>query len=220
MQILIHYFGFYGSVAFCLAQLTFVVALVLWIRDRRARRNAAALHDVHSQTIGQSSQSPAPVIIEDDLGNPRERVQPLMVNDLLLIRAGDAATPDQVEISCPPRRGNFAPDELKTDQRKNRRAIYTRSQRVAPFLGDSFPSDDAFQTVRCRDISASGVSFFSPTPMTIQTLVVELCGDGETSHLLADVVHSTMIQVDGGPMYIVGCSFAGRLSSVAEPCEA
>ena len=54
-------------------------------------------------------------------------------------------------------------DKIAADgKRRSARSDYDTTVRIAPFDGENIPSFYAFTAVRGRDISTSGISFYSP----------------------------------------------------------
>jgi PAS domain S-box-containing protein len=99
----------------------------------------------------------------------------------------------------------------ENDQRTRGRRPYPYMQRVAPWSGNRLPSQRTFFEVRCRDISAQGVSFFMPRRPEFERLVISL-GPGENKvYVIAEVRHVTPFNVEGKSAYLVGCEFLARV---------
>jgi hypothetical protein len=99
------------------------------------------------------------------------------------------------------------PNDLRTLPRRE----YPYMQRIAPWSGGRLPSLKSFFDVRCRDISASGISFFVPRNPDFERFVIGL-GQGESNvHVVAEVKHVRPFDLEGRPLYLVGSQFLARV---------
>ncbi len=97
------------------------------------------------------------------------------------------------------------------ERRSRVRRPYPYVQQIAPWNGHRLPHGRAFFDVRCRDIAASGFSFFLPRKPHFERLVVALGADQHKAHVLAEVRHVTPFDADGHKTYLVGCEFLARV---------
>lgn len=107
------------------------------------------------------------------------------------------------------------PDAGKPEQerRQSKRMSYACAAMVANYHAPDVPTKDAFWTVRCRDLSRGGVSFYSPVKPASSTMVISLGSSQTLSCLLAcRVVYCAYVGDQGQPHYLVGCEFMERLN--------
>ncbi len=131
----------------------------------------------------------------EQLSSQLEQVRSLVLND-------DA-----------PAQGKLRPfqqllDPAGGDRRKKPRRAYPYIQLLASMKDDRLPGRSAFKEVLCHDISASGFSFYSPTPPASDTLVVAFGTRDTYTYLKAHVVHCRRTE-DG--RFLVGCQYTGRV---------
>jgi len=88
---------------------------------------------------------------------------------------------------------------------------YPRIQWIAPYYGANLPGRDCFREVRCKDVSASGISFYWPSLPDFEHLLVRLGDEQNEICLVARVARSQLLAKDGGKGYLVGCKFLGRV---------
>lgn len=101
------------------------------------------------------------------------------------------------------------------NRRRRERRPFPVLQRMAPYSGGPFPSEAAFQTIVCHDLSETGCSFTVPAELVQDQLVIALGGGDETLYLLAQVVRQSSSDSAPGPEGVrVGCRFVGRLPFV------
>jgi hypothetical protein len=99
------------------------------------------------------------------------------------------------------------------DRRQSRRMSYPCSAMVANYQSPDVPPKEAFWTVRCRDLSRGGVSFYSPIKPHASSLLISLGSAQTLSCLLAcRVVYCAYVGDQGQPRYLVGCEFMERLN--------
>jgi hypothetical protein len=108
------------------------------------------------------------------------------------------------------------PDDVgksEDDRRQSRRMSYPCSAMVANYQSPDVPPKEAFWTVRCRDLSRGGVSFYSPIKPLASALLISLGSAQTLSCLLAcRVVYCAYVGDHGQPRYLVGCEFMERLN--------
>lgn len=101
------------------------------------------------------------------------------------------------------------------DRRQSRRMPYACTAIVAAYLPPDIPPRESFWTVRCRDLSRGGVSFYSPIKPSASSLVISLSSMRSLNLLLAcRVVYCAYVGDQGQPQYLVGCEFVERLNEV------
>ncbi len=97
-----------------------------------------------------------------------------------------------------------------TERRAHLRRPYPYVQVIAPLIGDELPGFEQYAQVRCRDISASGFSYFTAQPPQHELLVVAFGTYPLQIFLIAKVVHVSRFDVDGADAYVVGCRYTKR----------
>ncbi|MHB0959580.1 MAG: hypothetical protein ACYC6N_32065 [Pirellulaceae bacterium] len=95
------------------------------------------------------------------------------------------------------------------ESRKTSRYTFSVEQKIARIVGGELPTLDAFESVRCADISRCGFSFYQPTRPDFAELVVALGLAPDLVYLVARVVHAEMIEMCGSLIFRVGCCFTG-----------
>jgi PAS domain S-box-containing protein len=135
--------------------------------------------------------------------------QRLVEAELAKVRSGSSTTEAPVEQQP----FSVIPAGKHSDRRQRDRRSFPYTQQIAPLVQGQPPENHEFHPVRCRDISPTGFSFFSPTPPDFQDLIVALGGESTTTYLAARVMHATIIERDNKVAYIVGCRYLSR----AEP---
>jgi len=106
--------------------------------------------------------------------------------------------------------GSPAPD--RNQQRRSQRHNYTYTQKMAVMLGDRLPTAAEFVNVRCRDLSAGGVSLLLNAPPAGDRLVVALGKPPVLTYFAAEVVHVQRQHLGRSIVYQVGCRFTGRVN--------
>jgi PAS domain S-box-containing protein len=119
------------------------------------------------------------------------------------------------DTAAEPQPFSVIPAGKHSDRRQRDRRAFPYVQQIAPLVEGQPPENHQFRPMRCRDISPTGFSFFSPTPPDFQDLIVALGGESTTTYLAARVMHATIIERDNKVAYIVGCRYLSR----AEPIE-
>jgi PAS domain S-box-containing protein len=103
------------------------------------------------------------------------------------------------------------PQGSRGDRRRRPRRNFAYFQRIAPTHNGRIPPLRMFRRVKCLDISAGGFSFLSSVTPNETDFVVALGNPPVVIHVAARVAHVTPTDFDGQPMYLVGCSYTGRL---------
>jgi hypothetical protein len=107
-----------------------------------------------------------------------------------------------------PRKGPVHVDPV--DRRKHPRIAYPYVQRIAPWTHGERPEPDAFTYVRCKDISASGFSYYGDEPPESDSFVMALGIPPLVTYVIAKIVHVTYVEDDGPDRCVVGCKYVGR----------
>lgn len=117
------------------------------------------------------------------------------------------------------------------ERRDSPRHPFRVLQWIAPYDGSGFPDESKFFPVRCRDLSQSGFSFVVSEKPDFPTLVVSLGEAPKQTNLTAEIVRCHRVRLlggghiemaddaegdgdandEGGPTFLVGCRFTGRL---------
>ena len=116
------------------------------------------------------------------------------------------------QVSRSGRSGELASGRrLTEDERREKpRRPFPYYQNIAYMTANTYPVEDDFIKVRCRDIAAGGFSFVSPTPPQDDRLVVALGSPRHLTYLTARVVHVTQVVEQDELIHVVGCQYTGR----------
>jgi hypothetical protein len=101
------------------------------------------------------------------------------------------------------------------DRRVSTRWPYECVQRIAVYDGVNLPPIESFHLVRCFDLSASGISFFSLSEPTYRSVVVALADFERTVYVTARVRHWRAGFWNRRHQYLVGCQFERRVRYVS-----
>lgn len=101
----------------------------------------------------------------------------------------------------------------ETERRQKPRRPFPYRQNIAYMTGSTYPGEEDFCEVRCRDIAAGGFSFVSSAPPQNDRLVIALGSPRHLTYLTARVVHVTQIVEDSQIVHLVGCQYTGRAPS-------
>lgn len=99
------------------------------------------------------------------------------------------------------------------ERRRRPRRSYPYMQMIAPIIDGKLPARDQFFEIKCNDVAAGGFSFVSPQPPSFESVVVALGIPPKITCLIAQVAHVTRIKHDGQRMFLIGCSYTGRMES-------
>lgn len=98
------------------------------------------------------------------------------------------------------------------NRRRHERRPYRCIRRLAPYINDDVPAEEAFVEIQCRDLSAGGISFTTAAQPPALLLVVELAAPREPScTVVARVVHCQDCGTEGRGFFLIGCQFIRRL---------
>jgi PAS domain S-box-containing protein len=103
------------------------------------------------------------------------------------------------------------PRAPRGDRRRRPRRTFDYFQRIAPTGDGRIPPLRMFRRVKCLDISAGGFSFLSSVSPGETEYVVALGNPPVVIHVAARIAHITPTDYEGQPMYLVGCTYTGRL---------
>ncbi len=103
------------------------------------------------------------------------------------------------------------PPGPRSERRHRPRRAFSYYQRIAPYDGQKLPPPAMFREVRCCDISAGGFSFVAERPPEHTDYVVALGAAPVVINLAVRVAHVTPHRIDDRDMFLVGCSYLGRL---------
>ncbi len=103
------------------------------------------------------------------------------------------------------------PRGARGDRRRRPRRSFAYFQRIAPSIEGRIPPLRMFRRVKCLDISAGGFSFLSSVTPQETDYVVALGNPPVVIHVAARVAHITQTDYEGQPMFLVGCTYTGRL---------
>lgn len=101
-------------------------------------------------------------------------------------------------------------DDPYRERRHISRRPYPYLQFTAPIINGKLPEAVEFEEVRCRDISARGFAYLSPSEPLHKRIVVAFGARPSIVYLTAEIRHTTRVTVDGVPMFLVGCAYTGR----------
>jgi len=105
---------------------------------------------------------------------------------------------------------------LAADSDENRRTRerkpYDAMQKMAPCPDGKLPPLPSFRPIRCHDLSQSGLSFDTTTPVLDEFVALALGSGKETVFLRARVANCFLLPT-AKAMYRVGCEFVNRLEA-------
>ncbi len=104
-------------------------------------------------------------------------------------------------------------EDMSTDAERRvwLRYAFGAVQEIAEVADGKMPSHDAFERIRCVDISRAGFSFYRPTRPKHESLVVSLGDTPDRTYLSVRVVQAMKQVRDGHELYRIGCEFTARL---------
>jgi len=160
-----------------------------------------------------------------DVTGEREAEQKVAKAEQMAAKARSASASNEEQDGAPPARGTTPtpqdpsaaeaaalPGPINSERRRRARLSYPYCQRVAPIIDGRLPDEDEFVEIQCNDIAAGGFSFISRKPPASEMLVVALGTPPKLSYLTAQVAHVTRVQRNGRRVYLVGCSYIGRVA--------
>jgi PilZ domain-containing protein len=118
---------------------------------------------------------------------------------------------------------SFGEDETQvggattSNRRRRKRLPYEVMQRMAPCPDGKLPPLSTFQQIRCHDLSQSGLSFDTKTPILDEFIVLALGRGKETVFIRARVANSFPVKLGAGSAFRVGCEFLNRLEPGSQP---
>jgi hypothetical protein len=97
-------------------------------------------------------------------------------------------------------------------ERENRRAVresFDGFQLVAPYHE---PPDLAkFRSVRCHDLSTTGLSYLDDRPPALGERLMVLLGTSPQVCLAGQVTYQCAVAGSNGPQFLIGCQFTARV---------
>lgn len=107
--------------------------------------------------------------------------------------------------------------ESKRLARRQPRVQFKEMHDIAPIVGHAPPSPDDYMKVSCRDISSAGFSFYFPSEVPWERIVLRTTHGSKVREMTADVVHCSRTAKPTAPApFIVGCRFTGPLKRLVE----
>lgn len=99
-------------------------------------------------------------------------------------------------------------DERRVEERRQFGCV----QLLAPYDGDTLPSQADFRQVQCRDVSPTGFSFLTYRQPNTNHVVVAL-GAVPFKFFAAEIAHVSLAETESTQNFLVGCKFVQRLGS-------
>ena len=103
------------------------------------------------------------------------------------------------------------PVGVQIERRARSRRPYPYMQLVAPIYGNAPPAPEAFQEVKCHDISSRGFAFLTGSKPDFDKVVVAFGTAPTVVHLTAEIRHATLKPDKHPAQYVVGCRYTGRV---------
>jgi len=156
--------------------------------------------DLAEQPIRQLTPPPSPVVAPDRLRDPK-----------LPASADQTLTTEEMSEAVGGRH-RLGDSTLGLE---SKRYPYDCLQRAVPWSeGEPFPAPHRIETVRCHDISVSGISFFWPDEPGFSKVVISI-GSGEKQvFMVAEVRQHKAVYKHQQVAYLVGCQFVRRLEDL------
>jgi hypothetical protein len=109
--------------------------------------------------------------------------------------------------------GIISPEEPLHEKRREKRFGFPCKQLVAFCSEDATPADDEFVFVECRDISAIGIAFYTPTlpPDRNNCVVCALGSSSSLTYMRSRIVRVSRTRRHDEMVYLVGCQFIGPI---------
>ena len=102
---------------------------------------------------------------------------------------------------------------VKSEKRKSKRVAYEITMQIAPYDGTIVPDADEFQPVVTRDLSPTGISFYTSAEPTTDQIVLMIGDHRQPSYITARIVRSQQGYYQRKRQYLVGCAFTGRIDT-------
>lgn len=96
------------------------------------------------------------------------------------------------------------------------RYTFGLEQQIAEIQDGALPSPDAFESVRCVDISRGGFAFYRKTLPASGEIVIALGEPPDLTYLTARIVQSATIDRYGHTFFRIGCQFNDRVEVVGD----
>jgi hypothetical protein len=100
-------------------------------------------------------------------------------------------------------------DEIAMQESRTTSRYAFASKEIAKMIGGMVPAPDAFEAVRCADISRDGFAFYQAMRPDFEQVMVALGLAPDFVYLRARVAHTELIEMCGSLVFRVGCRFNG-----------
>lgn len=100
-------------------------------------------------------------------------------------------------------------------RRKHERFNFPVLQKICPCRGDVIPRPARFLTVKCKDLSRGGISFYLDFEPSFDRFILMLCNKDRTDYVLGEVIHLQELPADSPDRYLVGCRLIRKVKSAA-----
>jgi hypothetical protein len=100
-----------------------------------------------------------------------------------------------------------APPETPSDKRSAERRKFDSEQLIAQYNGRRIPKAWSFRLHKCRDVSTSGLSFYSDQRMASEFVIVRLGNAIEAKFVVGSIVRTTRARLPDGDMFCIACKF-------------
>ena len=101
--------------------------------------------------------------------------------------------------------------DILDGKRRSARTDYDTTLRIAPFDGENIPTFYAFTVVRGRDISTSGISFYSAERPESNSLILMLGEKPNLIYVVGEVRHLCEGYYDRQRQFLIGVEFIRKL---------
>jgi hypothetical protein len=159
--------------------------------------------------IRDDAKALAQALARMEQSKQRTEPEPFTLNHPLSLAKSESPALTRQEL------GTLAPaaSQPKSELTTTERYQFNCSQRAAPWVpGEPLPIAADFQPVKCRDVSAGGISFFWPDKPDFDHVVIAI-GTAETPiYMAAQIVHSKAVFMFGEVGYLIGCKFTKRIA--------
>jgi len=120
--------------------------------------------------------------------------------------------------------GTLTYDETREESAElnpaQRRYHFTCTQRAAVWMPDEpYPLASDFRPVKCRNLSAAGISFLWPDKPEFDHVIMAIGPTGSPIYIAAEIVHSKAVFMFNEVGYLIDCKFKKRIE-IAAPSKA
>ena len=99
----------------------------------------------------------------------------------------------------------------RAERRRTEREAYQIVIHAAPYDGKTVPAHHEFRNVVTRDLSPTGISFYTDLEPSSDCFILMLGGPDRAQYLSARVIHFSQGFQDRKLQYLIGCTFTGRI---------